>query len=78
MILETVRLLQEGQLEQAEYLLLEGAELRAVSSSTALCGVQCSSVMQELRLYLHACIKSRQMQPAGRESSCSHGRMAVG
>lgn len=25
MILETVRLLQEGQLEQAEYLLLEGA-----------------------------------------------------
>lgn len=28
MILETVRLLQEGQLEQAEYLLLEGAEHR--------------------------------------------------
>ena len=37
MILEAVRLLQEGQLEQAEYLLLEGAEQDAEFSNTALC-----------------------------------------
>ena len=36
MILEAVRLLQEGQLEQAEYLLLEGAKQRANSLNTAL------------------------------------------
>ena len=37
MILEAVRLLQEGQLEQAEYLLLEGAEQRVKASNTAFC-----------------------------------------
>ena len=35
MILETVRLLKEEQLEQAEYLLLEGAGLRAGQRSIA-------------------------------------------
>ena len=66
MILEAVRLLQEGQLEQAEYLLLEGKRAKSkVIKHCAPYRVQYSSVniMQVLRLCLHVCTKLFWMHP---------------
>jgi len=47
MILETVRLLQEGQLEQAEYLLQEGAAL------TMCVEIDCSPAVHTTYLKYH-------------------------
>ena len=47
MILETVRLLQEGQLDQAEYLLQEGA------APTSCVGTDCSPAVHKTWLHYH-------------------------